>query len=96
MRAREVLKLQEGDVITCNECPKLGCDGREAKVEIRTLGCGCQSYYHARNKTPFFWINHPGCQVHKLLSWGVRLINSPKGSDPLTGRSIKLVRRAGE
>ena len=95
MREREVVKLQEGDVITCNECPKFGCDGKPTKVRIENMHCGCVAYYHERNMHFFLKIMGPNCRAHAKRNsrWGVRI--EYVGWDKIiTGRSIKLVNKA--
>ena len=90
MRAREVLKLKTGDVITCRECPENGCEGGEYTVTVETLGCGCNNFSHSDNSFTFYSIS---CGGHDFVEsrWNL----DAKGYD-LTGRSIKLIKRAGE
>ena len=93
MRAREILKLQEGDVITCRECPHTGCDGSETEVHISKDRCGCAMYRHfGQNCFPFYGISC-GTHYYGLRGWARRRFGE---EERITGRSIKLVRRAGK
>lgn len=78
MRLRDVVKLQTGDIVTCNN-RNCGCDGREYRVGVSTLSCGCFTIRHYGNKHPFVRRICP-----KDAEWGL-------GVNP---HRIKLVRRA--
>lgn len=86
MRAREVEKLQTGDVITCGECPDDGCDGSEVEVtRFRFVG-GVVGFKHTGNPHCFAFVDSG------YVLWAYRDVGN---SIHITGRSIKLVRRAG-
>lgn len=86
MRAREVMLLKGGDIITCRECPDRGCDGGPDKVVVGKDECGCRRIMHKRNIFPFF-TDGTGCALNHDFGWS----SSDDRAVEITGRSIKLV-----
>jgi len=94
MKARDVLKLQTGDIITCLECPWSGCDGQEVKVTVIKHPCGCVDYFHSNNDYAFFFDNRQcnGAVLHRN-GWAYTVGDL---FARIIGESIKLVRRKEE
>lgn len=85
MRLRDVPKLKNGDIITCN-CTGCGCDGREYVVEVVQLACGCVHYKHEDNGWSFARWYKPNCGSHTPLGLHWRIDIDPS--------KIKMVRGA--
>lgn len=86
MRLRDVVKLRNGDVVTCRECSALGCDGLPAKVYIEGYRDTLE-FYHERNPNPIATLSANG-----MPHWGGRMDTD----QPISGRTLKLVKRGGE
>ena len=89
MRLRDVAKLQTGDIITCRECPEEGCHGGEYTVD-RIVEDICGDVYillfHDGNSSEFAYA------INGVWRWAP----NEDQETPISGRSIKLVRKRDE
>lgn len=96
MRSREILRLKEGDLISCGECPECGCDGTPQPVVILREGCGCRLIGHMGNENPFFF-DARECVDNDTDNPCDMGFARRRGDDDddleITGRKIRLVER---
>lgn len=95
MRSREVLRLKEGDLICCTECPEYGCDGTPQPVVILRETCGCKLIGHMGNDRPFFY-DARECVDNDTdnpcdMGFAMRGEEGPDGGPEITGRKMKLL-----